>query len=322
MAIIDMRETQKPQEKGLFIPEHKIKAVEEEMKAEIIAEIEESGQIITTQDEIDEALEAVVEEAIDTALEKVSELLGTDVENIEEGSIVVTDRQLEIAEEKLRESIVGQDEMVVSDEQLEMAEAKLTEMVRESVIAEAEEAVDNILESKIGMDFDTISDMDEALYVIEENQLETVENKLKESFMTDLAEAHKVDIEDIKEGRINILSDADFTKLEETFIAKIAESLDMSVESLSEKIHSEPKGETITEDVKESKTWEQEKDAAHTDGLFENLMNKTGMAEAVEAKEIPQDGGSSLAESLIDNAIGGDAKEEKISEKTLLNNLV
>ena len=316
MAIMDMRETKTPQRKGLFIPEHKIKRVEAQMKTEILEELESSGQIIISEDEMAEK----ITEAVKVTSDKISEKLGFDIKSYDKRTMtVVTDEELKIAEDKMTDAIIdeiNEDFTIVSDSQLELAETKM----RDIIITEAELVIDNILEEKIGMDFDTLSDINETLYVIDEKDLLTVEAKMKESIQTEIAENLNISVETLDEDGLNVLSDADFEKLEEAFIAKIAESLNMTSDALNEKLTATSDKPEINEAVKE-KSWAEEKDAPVNAGLFESLIDKTNK-ELKEHSETSEGTNSptSLMESLIDTAISD--KAPSITEKSILNSLV
>ena len=154
-----------------------------------------------------------------------------------------------------------------------------------------ERVVDEKLQEKTGMTFDAITES-ENLHVIEDSAIDAIEEKLQNDFNQQLAEKYNVSVESIEEGNINILTDTDFTKLEEAFIAKIAESLDMTSTALTEKLDGyTPKGTKITESMNNSMG----------SSVLDSLIAKTGMVEHTEAKVLNDGEGSSLAESLIAN---------------------
>jgi hypothetical protein len=209
MAIKDLRESG-PKEQGLFIPESKMAEVEAQMRAKVLEELTESGQVLMTESE----LETIIVESI---------------ESFSEGKVITTKAILEEAEVALIEAAIG-DDTLVSDKMLERAE----KILRNSIIEEAEEAVDGILENSIGMTFDKLSDLKEDLHVIKESELSSVEDKFKEKVYEELSDELGVSVQDIKEGTVNILTDSDFEKLEEAFIEKIAESMKVTSESITE----------------------------------------------------------------------------------------
>jgi len=339
MAIKDLREAVESakQEKGLFIPEHKIEVVEAEMKSKILADIKESGQMVLTESELKDKVEDAIVETIDTIERKI----GCSIEEAE-GSVIVSDAQIQVAEDtiiervmdetiaevekrigcsieeaatgiiasdaelkmaeaKLKEKFIGEG-MVVSDKELEIAEKKLRDMI----IDEAEKAVDGILEDKIGMTFEKVYKTNETLHIIEDSQIEMIESKMEAKVQEKIAESLGVTAEALTEGKLSAVTDEEFKILESAFIEKIAEAMGTKVETITEKLGLETKGSSITET--------KEVQRGGSQSLIEGLVDfkKVELSETKEVEKTEAKETSGLMESLIDNTVA----DKKIDESS------